>query len=374
MPLVALVCGTIAYCVIAIRAAAHYRGSGAAPLRAYPPVSVLRPMAGDRDNTEAGLRTVFEQDYPDFEIVLGAASPDDAAVPIALRLMAEYPERASRLIFTGESPYPNRKVWQLRALLDEARHATFVMADSDIRWAPDCLTTVISELSQEGVGLVTCPYRASAGASIWSRMEALGLNVDFISGMLTARMLNGMDYAIGCTIATRRADIEAIGGLEEVQRYLSEDFVIGNRMHGSGRTVILSRSVIEHYIGDDSMRQNWSHRLRWARGSRRSRPLGYIGEIFTKPTVPAVALAILAPSWAPLAGLALALRLVLAWTAAVKVLNDPAIWRRLWLLPAEDVCMFITWVLGFFGNKLTWRGHQLVIARDGTVETPEMFG
>ena len=90
--------------------------------------------------------------------------------------------------------------------------------------------------------------------------------------------------------------------------------------------------------------------------------------------MPAVALAILAPSWAPLAGLALALRLVLAWTAAVKVLNDPAIWRRLWLLPAEDVCMFITWVLGFFGNKLTWRGHQLVIARDGTVETPEMFG
>ena len=246
-------------------------------------------MAGDRDNTEAGLRTVFEQDYPDFEVVLGAASPDDAAVPIALRLMAEYPARASRLIFTGESPYPNRKVWQLRALLDEARYATFVMADSDIRWAPDCLKTVISELSQEGVGLVTCPYRASAGASIWSRMEALGLNVDFISGMLTARMLNGMDYAIGCTIATRRADLEAIGGLEEVQRHLSEDFVIGNRMHGSGRTVILSRSVIEHYIGDDSMRQNWSHRLRWARGSRRSRPLGYIGEIFTKPTVPALA-------------------------------------------------------------------------------------
>ena len=106
--------------------------SGAAPLREFPPVSVLRPMAGDRDNTEAGLRTVFEQDYPDYEIVLGVASPDDAAVPIARRLMAEYPERSSRLVFTGESPYPNRKVWQLRGLWDAAQHETIVMADSDI--------------------------------------------------------------------------------------------------------------------------------------------------------------------------------------------------------------------------------------------------
>lgn len=337
-------------------------------LKEFPPVSVLRPMAGDRDNTEAGLRTVFEQDYPDFEIILGAASPDDAAVPIARRLMAEHPERASRLIFTGESPHPNRKVWQLRALWSESRHETIVMADSDIRWASDCLKTVVSELSQEGVGLVTCPYRAIAGPSRWSQTEALGLNVDFISGMLTARMLNGMDYAIGCTLATRQTDIAAIGGLQEVQAYLSEDFVIGNRMHGVGRTVILSRSVIEHYIGNDSMRDNWRHRLRWARGSRRSRPAGYIGEVFTKPTVPAIALWILVPGWGPLAALALAMRLAVVWTA-VRVLADSEMRHRWWLLPLEDVSSFATWALGFFGNRLTWRGHKLIIGRDGTIRT-----
>ena len=370
VPLIGLVCGSIAYCILAIAAAVSYRKSAAAPLRKFPPVSVLRPMAGDRDNTEAGLSTVFEQDYPDFEVILGAASPDDAAVPIARRLMAAHPQRPSRLIFTGESPHPNRKVWQLRAMWEEASHETIVMADSDIRWAPNCLKTVVSELAQEGVGLVTCPYRAIAGPSPWSRMEAVGLNVDFISGMLTARMLNGMDYAIGCTIATRRSEIDAIGGLREVQPYLSEDFVIGNRMHGIGRTVILSRSVIEHYIGNDSMRNTWSHRLRWARGSRRSRPLGYIGEVFTRPTVPAVALWILAPDWGPLAALALGMRLVVVWIAAVRVLADPAMRRRWWLLPVEDVSAFVTWALGFFGNRLTWRGHKLVIGRDGTIRTP----
>ncbi len=369
VPLIALVGGSVAYCALAIIAAAGYRKSGIVALREFPPVSVLRPMAGDRDNTEAGLRTVFEQTYPDFEIILGAASPGDAAVPIAQRLMAEHPERSSRLIFTGESPHPNRKVWQLRALWAEAKHETIVMADSDVRWNPDCLKTVVSELSQEGVGLVTCPYRATAGPSMWSRVEALGLNVDFIAGMLTARMLNGMDYAIGCTIATRRADIEAIGGLQDIQPYLSEDFVIGNRMHAIGRKVILSRSVIEHYIGDDSILNSWRHRLRWARGSRRSRPAGYVGEVFTRPAVLAVALWVLAPAWGALAALALTMRLAVVWTGAVWVLGDPEMRRRWWLLPVEDVSSFATWVLGFFGNRLTWRGHKLVIGRDGTIRT-----
>jgi ceramide glucosyltransferase len=368
-PLVALVCGCVAYCALAIAAAVSWRRSGAKRLRDYPPVSVLRPMAGDRDNTEAGLRSVFEQAYPEFEIIMGAASPDDAAVPIARRLMAEYPERAARLIFTGESPHPNRKVWQLRAMWKEAAHETIVMADSDIAWSRDCLRSVVSELEQPNVGLVTCPYRAVAGPSFWSQSEALGLNADFISGMLTARLVTGMDYAIGCTIATRRSEIDAIGGLREVQPYLSEDFVIGNRMHAIGRTVILSRAVIEHYIGNDSFVDCWKHRLRWARGSRRSRPLGYVGEVFTRPTVPAVALLLMAPNWWGLAALAILMRLAVVWTASIFVLRDRALYRRWWALPVEDLSSFVTWALGFFGNSLVWRGHKLVIGRDGTIRT-----
>jgi ceramide glucosyltransferase len=138
-------------------------------------------------------------------------------------------------------------------------------------------------------------------------------------------------------------------------------------MHASGREVILSRSVIEHYIGNDPWHAVWKHRLRWARGSRRSRPMGYLGEVFTRPTLPAVALWILAPNFAPLAALALAMRLMLVWVASVRVLGDSNIRRRWWLLPAEDIAAFATWVLGFFGNKLVWRGHTLTIDRDGTI-------
>jgi ceramide glucosyltransferase len=50
------------------------------------------------------------------------------------------------------------------------------------------------------------------------------------------------------------------------------------------------------------------------------------------------------------------------------ILRDPSIARYWWMLPAEDVASFVTWVLGFFGKTILWRGRKLVVARDGSFE------
>jgi ceramide glucosyltransferase len=366
--LMALLTGSLVYCVLAMLAAFRYRQSGAPLLQEFPSVTVMRPLSGAADNTEANLRSVFGQDYPEFEVLLSVHEKTDPAAAVAQRVMADFPKVPSRLIVAGVSPVPNAKVWSLRALWPEARHENIVMADSDIRWAPDCLRVVISELSQSEVGLVTCPYRAAGGPGLWSRLESLGLNTDFLAGMLTQRMLNGMDFAIGCTIASRRAELEAIGGLEHLQRYLAEDFMMGNLMRQRGRKVVLSRSVIEHHIGNDRFLNNWKHRLRWARSTRRSRRMGYVGEIFTKPTALALLLWIAWPQAFGFVLLAVLFRAGVAWATAVWILDDPLIRRYWWLLPVEDVSGFVTWVLGFFGKSITWRGRKLVVARDGSFE------
>ncbi|HVW85249.1 MAG TPA: bacteriohopanetetrol glucosamine biosynthesis glycosyltransferase HpnI [Bryobacteraceae bacterium] len=367
-PLLALLTGSIVYCVLAMIGAWRYRQSGAPKLASFPPVSVLRPMSGAEDNTEANLRSVFEQRYPDFEVLLSVHEDSDPAIHVARQVMAAFPQIPSRLVIAGPSPLPNAKVWSLRALMKEARHENVVMTDSDISLQPGCLGTVISELSQPGVGLVTCPYRAVGGPRFWSRVESLGLNTDFLAGMLTQRMLNGMDFAIGCTIATRRAELAAIGGLEHLQRYLAEDFMMGHLVHRHGKQVILSRSVIGHHIGNDRFLKNWKHRLRWARSTRRSRPMGYIGEIFTKPTALGLLTAVAAGgAWGFLL-VALLFRAGVAWATAVTILHDPLMKRYWWLMPVEDLSGFATWVLGFFGKSIVWRGRKLVVARDGSFE------
>jgi ceramide glucosyltransferase len=367
-PLLALLTGSLVYCVLAMIAAYRYRQSGLPLLKVFPPVSVLRPLSGAVDNTEENLRSVFAQEYAAFEVLLSVHEATDPATAIAKRVMAQFPHVPSRLIVAGISPLPNAKVWSLRALLPEAGHENIVMADSDIRWEPGCLQILVSELCEPDVALVTCPYRAAGGPSLWSRVESLGLNTDFLAGMLTQRMLNGMDFAIGCTIATRRAELQAIGGLEHLQRYLAEDFMMGNLMRQRGRKVVLSRSVIEHHIGNDSFLNNWKHRLRWARSTRRSRRMGYIGEIFTKPAALALLVWMAAPGAWGLVLIALFFRAGVAWATAVQILDDPLIRRYWWLLPVEDVSGFLTWVLGFFGKSITWRGRKLVVARDGSFE------
>ncbi|MDQ6706237.1 MAG: glycosyltransferase, partial [Acidobacteriota bacterium] len=222
-----------------------------------------------------------------------------------------------------------------------------------------------AEMRDAGAGLITCPYRAVAGASFWSRLEASGMNTEFLGGVLVARLLNGMDFALGCTLAIRRETLDRIGGFDTLRDYLAEDFMMGKLVRESGERVILSSYVIEHRIGSQAFRANMNHRLRWARSTRRSRPAGYAGEIFTRPLVPALMLAVLFPRWWPLAAIAILLRLAGAAVLAGPVLKLP-IDTEFWLLiPIEDLVSFLCWLAGFFGRTILWRGRRLAIQADG---------
>ena len=179
-------------------------------------------------------------------------------------------------------------------------------------------------------------------------------------------MLGGMDFALGPTIATRKTHLEEIGGLAALQPYLAEDFVMGNRLAQLGRRVVLSSYAIEHRIGSQSLGPNLSHRLRWNRSTRRSRPMGYVGQLFTYPLPLALALACWSPGW---------------WPAGAGGDRDFVTWRRggpagrsrrvlsyLWL-PLQDLLSIAMWVAGFFGNEITWRSRRFTIDRSGRFQS-----
>jgi ceramide glucosyltransferase len=253
-------------------------------------------------------------------------------------------------------------------MLAGARHDLIVMADSDTRVTHDMLSVFAAEFADPAVGLATCPYRAVPGRSFWSMLEALGLNTEFIGGVLVARMLDGMNFALGPTIAARRATLKAIGGFDAVKDYLAEDFVMGKLAAERGIGVILSSYVIEHRIGSQRLAANLRHRLRWSRSTRRSRPWGYVGQVFTHP-LPLAAIAwTLGPHWNAVAIGAIALRMVAAWAAGIYVLRDSLTLRFWWLLPLQDAVSFLVWIGGFFGKTILWRGRKYHLLRDGRFE------
>jgi ceramide glucosyltransferase len=290
------VCGSIVYSLLQIVAARRYLAVRAPALLASEPISILKPLAGLDLDLESNLRTVFEQDYPKFEILFAVRHQDDPAAEVVARLQREFPKVSSRLMITGDPPYANAKVFSLECMLAAASNDLVVMSDSDIRVATDLLRTVAAEFQEPQLGVATCPYRAVPGASFWSRLEATGMNTDFWGSAFVARMLEGMRFAVGPTIAARRTVLQSIGGFARFKDYLAEDFVLGRFAAEAGHGVILSSYVIEHHIGSATLRQNVEHRLRWARSTRRSRPAGYIGQLFTMPLPLALLVCVASPS------------------------------------------------------------------------------
>ena len=331
-------------------------------LRAPAPVSILKPLAGlDRD-LESNLRTFFEQDYPVFEILFAVREETDPAFAIVEKLRREYRHVPSRVVITSESPYANRKAYSLDRMLSAATYDLIVMSDSDTRVTPSMLRTIAAEFQNREVGVATCPYRAVPGANFWSKLEATGLNTDFMAGILAARMLEGMRFAVGPTIAARRDVLENIGGFERLKDYLAEDFMLGRLAAEAGYEVILSSYVIEHHIAAPGAWQNFSHRLRWLRSTRRSRPAGYVGQLLTMTTPLALMLAVADPRLWPIAAGALMLRIFAAYLISTQVLR-----ARIFapVLLAEDLAGFAFWIAGFFGRTIVWRGERYRLTRDG---------
>jgi ceramide glucosyltransferase len=364
--LLSVLCGAIIYSLLSIVAANLYLSVPLTPLNSFEPISILKPLAGLDADLESNLRTFFEQDYPAFEILFAVREVSDPAVEIVKRLQKDYPPIPSRLVVTGESPYPNAKVYSLSRMLAAAANDLVVMSDSDIRVSSTLLRTVAAEFQDAKVGVATCPYRAIPGASFWSRLEATGMNTDFWASALVARLLEGMQFAVGPTIVARRRVLESIGGFNRLKDYLAEDFVMGKFAAEAGYRVILSSYIIEHHIGSATLRQNIAHRLRWSRSTRRSRPLGYLGQLFTMPLPLAFLACLAAPGWCGIAlPVTLLVRSAAAYVASQKVLAAKINW---WLLPLEDLLGFCFWIGGFFGNTISWRGRRYELHSDGRFE------
>ncbi len=363
-----LLAGSLVYCVLVVIATRDYLRVPPPRTVATPPVSILKPLCGHDEGLEENLRTFFTQDYPQFEILFGVHRPDDPAVQVAERLMQEFSQVTARLVVTGESPIPNAKAFSLKRLVMDSQHDVIVMCDSDVRVRPDLLRHVAAEFEDQQVGLVTCPYRAVGGASLWSRLEAVGMNTELLGGVLVARMIEGMKFALGCGIAVRRSVLDQMGGFTYLQDFLAEDFVIGNRAAEMGHTVLLSSAVIEHRIGSQPMKRNLSHRLRWARSTRRSRPLGYWGQIFTYPLPLALLLFLVHPAAWPMIPVTLIVRAGAATATGYFVLRDPVLTSQWWLLPVQDVLGVLVWMGGFLGDKIVWRDRKITVLRDGKLE------
>jgi ceramide glucosyltransferase len=330
-----------------------------------PPVSILKPLRGVDPQMYESFRSHCVQDYPEYEIIFGVGEADDPAADAVHRLMREFPQCHIQLVVCPEILGNNRKTSNLVQMLPQAKYEHLLINDSDIYVTPDYLRRVMAPFARPQVGMVTCPYRGIAANTLGSKLESIGISTDFIAGVLAARQIeNGIHFALGSTLAISRRALEAVGGLRPLVDYLADDFELGNRTARAGFEVVLADVVVETHLPAYSFRGFFEHQLRWARSTRDSRRMGYIGLVLTFGlpwAILAVALS-LGAWWAwVLLVAALGLRAAVALQVGLGVVHDRAVWRHLWLLPLRDLVAFWVWFASFADNKVRWRGDIFVL-------------
>jgi ceramide glucosyltransferase len=327
-----------------------------------PPVSILKPLKGTDPEMYESFRSHCFLDYPEYEIIFGVSEAGDPAVENVTKLQREFPERKIQLIVCSEILGTNVKVSNLAQMLASAQFDHLIINDSDIRVEPDYLSRVIAPLADPHIGLVTCPYRGVAAATLGSRLEALGIGTDFFPGVLAAHELEGgIRFGLGSTLAFRRADLGKIGGFKPIVDYLADDYELGKRIADLGLKVILSEVVVETFLPAYRFRDFLAHQLRWARGVRGARSGGYFGLIFTFSVFWAL-IGLVASKGALWAWgaffVTLLLRFAVAGLVGRRILWDCRIAKDFWLIPLRDLIAVGVWFASFAGHTVTWRGDR----------------
>jgi ceramide glucosyltransferase len=327
-----------------------------------PPVSILKPLKGTDPEMYESFRSHCLQDYPEYEIIFGVSDPGDEAIESVRKLQQEFPDREIRLVVAPEILGANVKVSNLAQMLPAAQHEFLIVNDSDIRVPPDYLRRVVAPLANPNVGMVTCLYRGVAGATLGSRLEALGISTDFCAGVLAARQLEGgIRFGLGSTLAFRRTELEKIGGFNSFVDYLADDYELGKRIAGLGFAVELSDVVVETFLPSYDLGDFFAHQLRWGRGVRDARAGGYLGLVFTFGLMWAT-LALAASRGTLWAWIALMITLLLRFAVAMavgrRILQDSRAWKNAWLIPPRDLIADVVWMVSLVGHTVVWRGER----------------
>jgi len=341
-----------------------------------PDVTILKPVKGIDPRMYAGLVSHCQQQYVgNFEIVFGVSSLDDPATSEIERLRADFPNCAIRLVECRERLGTSGKVSNLVQMLREARYEHVLINDSDICVSPHYLARVMACFADPHVGMVTAPYMgrtadSGSGLTLWSQLEALGISTDFFPGVLTARKLEGgIRFGLGSTLATSKTALTKVGGLEPLVEYLADDYEMGERIAKAGYRVELCSEVVETTVPAYTFSGFCAHQLRWARSTRDSRKLGYLGLGITY-ALPWAIMTCIASGFAlwsfSLLSVVVLARVAVALSVGVGVLHDGQVLRDLYLLPLRDLFGLGFWAWSFAGDTVIWRG-ELFHLRDGRI-------
>lgn len=229
----------------------------ARPLSSFTPfVSVIAPTRGVHPGVEQNLSALFQQDYPDYEIVFVTDTASDPSLKVIENVKTTHSNSdiATRVVIAGAAVDCGQKVHNLRVAVGkiDSRSEALVFVDADARPQVHWLRSLVAPLHDQSIGATTgyrwfIPLRGGLSSqlcSVWNASIASSLGAS-----------SDKNFCWGGSTAIRRTMFDDLRIKEHWQGTVSDDFALTNALRAAHLPIHFVPACLTASLEDCTFRQ-----------------------------------------------------------------------------------------------------------------------
>lgn len=370
----ALAGGSACYAWLATRQARAWLAEAVSPdspAPDLPPLTFLRPLKVGVPALREKLDALAAALRPGDQLVLGA-DEGSAEMGVCSALRAAFPQSDIVVVTCRPGAALNPKISKLVQMTPHARHAHWLLSDSEALLDAAWLDAFRREWLASGADVLTAGYRFVNLATWPQRLDAAAALCALWPGLALVRRFGRVDFTLGACTALRRADVESVGGWAAFGDFLAEDNRLGAALTQAGRTIRLSAQVATLDSDPLTWRDYWRHQRRVAVTYRVSQPAGFAGMILTNGLVASALVLVLSRADPAAIGFAALIQLVRWW--CFRALGKDLRFSIPWLFPvllASGVVEIACWIAAWSNRRVWWAGRRWRVSSAGRMRPEE---
>jgi poly-beta-1,6 N-acetyl-D-glucosamine synthase len=234
-----------------------------------PYVSILVPAYNEERVIEKAIRSLLQQDYRNYEIIVIDDGSSDGTSAVAQKLVGTYGQTSVKLIRQQNAG----KAAALNMGISAARGEMILCVDADSNLAPDSLAMMTRHFVDPKVAAVAGNVKVRNRHNLITRLQAL----EYIEGLNLARQAQAFFRSVniipGPIGMFRRKIVMDVGGYESDT--FAEDADLTLKIVTAGHHIRYEPRAISFTEAPETMHQLLKQRYRWTRGilqSMKKRP------------------------------------------------------------------------------------------------------
>ncbi|MBM4370733.1 MAG: glycosyltransferase family 2 protein [Deltaproteobacteria bacterium] len=238
-----------------------------------PWVSIIVPAYNEEKVIERSIRSLLDQNYRHFEIIVVDDGSRDRTSEVAQKLVGTYGRTMVKVI-----RQPNRgKAAALNMGISVARGEFVLCVDADSNLHPLSIRRMVRHFRDEKVASVAGNVKVRNRVNLWTRLQAL----EYIEGLNMVRQAQGFFRSVniipGPIGMFRKAVLLEVGGYEHDT--FAEDADLTLKIVTAGYHVRYEPGAISYTEAPETLQQLLKQRYRWTRGilqSMKKRPEDFL--------------------------------------------------------------------------------------------------